>query len=111
MINEVVLIGSDTLGSPDEKLGALLMSNFLRLLGLREELPKFIILWNAGVKLAVNGVETQEFLKVLEDRGVRIISCRTCVEYFGLTDSIGAGEIDSMVRIQDVLSQHQVLTV
>ena len=111
MLNEVVLIGSNTLGSPDDKLGALLMASFLRLLSQKEQLPKFIILWNAGVKLAVNGAETQEFLKTLEDRGARIISCRTCIEYFGLTDSIGAGEIDGMVRIQDILSEHQVLTV
>jgi len=111
MLNEVVLIGSDTLGSPDDKLGALLMSNFLRLLGQREQLPSYIILWNSGVKLAANGAETMEFLKVLEGRGVRIISCRTCIEYFGLENSIGAGEMDGMAHIQDVLSEHQVLTI
>lgn len=111
MANDVVLIGSHVLGNGDDKLGTLLMSNFLRLLGQREELPKFIILWNGGVKLAANDSETVEFLMMLEDRGVCIISCRTCVEYFGLDASIGAGEIDGMVRIQDVLWNHSVLTV
>ena len=111
MVNEVVLIGSDMLGSSDEKLGRLLMSNFLRLLGQRQELPPYVILWNCGVKLAAVNSETVDFLKALQDRGVEIISCRTCVEYFGLEDSIGAGEIDGMVRIQDVITSHQVLTV
>jgi selenium metabolism protein YedF len=111
MDSEVILIGSDMLGSSDEKLGRLLMSNFLRLLGQRQELPHYIILWNCGVKLAVVNSETVEFLKVLQDRGVEIISCRTCLEYFGLEDSVGAGEIDGMVRIQDVLTTHQILTV
>ena len=111
MLNEVVLVGSDTLGSPDEKLGALLMSNFLRLLSQREQIPSHIILWNGGVKLAANGAETMEFLKALEGRGVRIISCRTCIEYFGLENSIGAGEIDGMAQIQNILSEHRVLSI
>lgn len=111
MVNEVVLIGSNILGSPDEKLGVILMSNFLRLLGQREELPKYIILWNGAVKLAAKDTETIEFLQALEDRGVSIISCRTCVEYFGLEESMGVGEIDGMVRIQDILTGHNVLTV
>ena len=111
MVSNAVLIGSDTLGSPDAKLGAILISSFLRLLGQRDEVPKYIILVNGGVKLAVKGAEAQEFLKVLEDRGTRIISCRTCVEYFGVEANIGVGEIDGMVRIQDVLTTHQVLTI
>ncbi len=111
MVNEVVLIGSDSLGSGDDKLGVILMSNFLRLLGQREELPKFVILWNSAVKLAVRDTETVEFVKVLQDRGVKVILCRTCVEYFGLEDKLGAGEIDGMVRIQEILSEHRVVSV
>ena len=111
MVNEVVLIGSDTLGSPDEKLGRILMSSFLRLLGQREDLPGFVILWNGGVKLAARDTETVESIKALEDAGVEVILCKTCVEYFDLGDSLGAGEIDGMVRIQEILSGHNVLTV
>ena len=111
MINEVVLIGSNTLGGSDEKLGLILMTNFIRLLGQRAEVPKFIILWNAGVKLVVEGADTLEFLKVLQDRGANIISCRTCVEYFDIENQIAAGKIDGMIRIQDVLANHSVLTV
>lgn len=111
MVNEVVLIGTDTLGSPDAKLGSILMSSFLRLLGQREELPKFVVLWNGGVKLCDRNTETLEFVRVLEQRGVKVILCRTCVEYFGLEDALGAGEIDGMVRIQEILANHNVLTV
>lgn len=111
MTNEVVLINSDTLGAPDAKLGAILTSSFLRLLGQRAEVPKIIILLNAGVKLAVKGAETVEFLKVLEERGVAIISCRTCVDYFGIEADIAVGQIDGMIRIQDELTSHQVLTI
>jgi selenium metabolism protein YedF len=111
MVNEVVLIGSDKLGSGDDKLGIVLMSNFLRLLGQREELPKFVILWNGGVKLAARDTETVDYIKALEDKGVKVILCRTCVEYFGLEDELAAGEIDGMVPIQEILADHNVLTV
>ena len=111
MVNEVVLIGSDALGSPDEKLGRILMTSFLRLLSQRDELPKYVILWNGGVKLAARDTETSGFLKSLEDSGVNLILCRTCVEYFGVEGELGAGVIDGMVRIQEILANHHVLTV
>lgn len=108
---EAILIESDTLGSPDEKLGAILMSNYLRLLGERDYLPKYIVLLNAGVKLATTGSAVLEHLKKLEERGVAIISCLTCVEYFGIESETAAGRIDGMKSILDILESHQVLTV
>lgn len=111
MVNEVVLVTSDTLGSPDEKLGAILISSFLRLMGQREQVPKYIILLNAGVKLAMNGAGAVEYLRVLEEKGVTIISCVTCVDYFDLEARIAVGIIDGMVRIQNELTTHSVLTI
>ena len=111
MKNEVVLIGSNTMGSPDAKLGQLLLGNFLRILGDREDLPKYIILWNGGVQIAANGSDKLDFLKTLQERGVDIILCKTCVEYFGLENKIGVGEIDGMAHIQEILANHVVLTI
>ena len=111
MVNEVVAVNSDMLGSPDEKLGRLLMSTFLRLLSQRDAVPKYLILYNAGVKLALRDSETVEFVKALQERGVCVILCQTCVDYLGIEDGIGAGEIDGMVRIQEILLNHSVLTV
>ena len=111
MTSEVVLIGSDMLGAPDPQLGGVLMGNFLRLMGDRDELPSYIILWNGGVRLAAVDSAHLDHLKRLQQRGVSIILCRTCVEYFGLDDKVDAGEIDGMVRIQDILFSHKVLTV
>ncbi|MEN6355669.1 MAG: DsrE family protein [Armatimonadota bacterium] len=110
-MNDVVLIGSQSMGSPDEKLGHLLLGNFLRILGDREELPKYIVLWNSGVKNAVSNSDTLDYLKTLQNRGVEIISCRTCVEYFGLDDDMAVGIVDGMARIIEILTKHQVLTI
>ena len=39
MADKVVIIGSDRLGSGDDRLGEMLMANFLRLLGENEDAP------------------------------------------------------------------------
>ena len=109
-MNEVVLIGSDKLGEPDQQLGEILLGNFLRILGDQAALPKYIILWNGGVNIAAKG-DSVGFLKKLEERGVKIISCRTCVDYYKIEDEIAVGEIDGMIRIIEILSNHNVLTV
>jgi hypothetical protein len=92
---EVILIESDTLGSPDSKLGAILMSNYLRLLGERDYLPKYIVLLNGAVRLAVKGSGVLEHLKKLEERGVEIV----------------VGKIDGKKSILGILESQQVLTV
>ncbi|MHB9038028.1 MAG: DsrE family protein [Armatimonadota bacterium] len=107
----MILIGSEGMGSSDEKLGHILLGNFLRILGDREVLPKYIILWNSGVKNAAKDSDTLDHLKTLQERGVEIISCRTCVEYFGLENEMAAGVIDGMARILEILASHQVLTI
>jgi intracellular sulfur oxidation DsrE/DsrF family protein len=99
------------MGSPDEKLGHILLGNFLRILGDREDLPKYIVLWNSGVKNAISNSDILEYLKTLQNRGVEIISCRTCVEYYDLDDDMAAGIVDGMARIVDILATHQVLTI
>ena len=111
MVNEVVLVGSEGLGSPDAKLGRLLLGNFFRLLGDRESVPEYVILWNGGVKTATKDAETLSLLKKLEERGAKIVLCGTCVEYLGLEDEIAVGTTDGMVRILEILSSHHVLTV
>ncbi len=89
----------------------MLMANTLRLLAGRDDKPKYIVLWNGGVNLALGGSESIEYLKALQADGVRIILCRTCVDYFDIESKIAVGTIQSMVRIHDILAGHEVLTI
>ena len=111
MNHDVILIGQAGLGAGDPQLGGLILANFLRLLGEREGKPEYIILWNEGVRIAVEGSSWLDHLKRLEEQGVKIISCRTCVEYFGLEEQIAVGEIGNMMGIQDILFSRRVLTI
>lgn len=111
VVSQVILLESNTLGAPDEKLGAILMSNCLRLLGQRQDLPEYIILLNAGVLLATEGAETLEHLQALDRQGVKIVSCRTCVDYFDIEKDIAVGVIDGMVAILEILATRNVVTI
>jgi hypothetical protein len=92
-------------------LGTLIMANFLRLLGEREEKPKYLIFWNLGVQLVLEGSVCLEHLKKLEELGVKLIACRTCIEFLGVEELMRVGEIQGMPQIQDLLLTHSVLTV
>lgn len=107
----VIVIGSNGLGVGSPELGGLLLANFLRILGEREQVPEYIVLWNDAVKITLAGSMWLNHLKNLEERGVRIIACRTCIEYFGLEGQTAVGEIGTMPQIQELLLTNQVLTI
>jgi len=107
----VILIGSTSLGAGSPELGGLILANFLRILGERADVPRYIILWNDGVRIALEGSLWINHLKKLEERGVEIISCRTCIEYFGLEGQTAAGKILGMPQIQEILLTNTVLSV
>lgn len=109
---QVIMITTELLGQGDNKLGAILMRNFLATLAQSQELPAVIILMNAGVKLLVKGVQTSEELAELEKRGVGILACGTCLDYYGLKEQVAAGEISNMFDITAaLLTAKKVITL
>ena len=80
MKSKSLLIQSEGLGRGDDTLGGLLMASFLRLLGEKENKPKTIIFWNGGVKLVCPGSEVLDHIRKLENAGVEILACTTCLE-------------------------------
>ena len=98
MKSKHILIQSEGLGTGDEQLGKLLIANFLRLLGEKEDKPKAITFWNAGVKLVCEGSQVLEHIKKLENSGVDILACTTCLEYFDLGDKLCVGKPTTMAK-------------
>ena len=98
MTKKVFLIRSEGLGRGEEQLGSLLMATFLRVLGESKEKPESIIFWNTGVKLVCEGTRVLAHLKKLEEQGVTILACTTCLEYFELEDKIVVGKPTTMVK-------------
>jgi selenium metabolism protein YedF len=107
--SKVFLIQSDRLGRGDEQLGSILMASFLRLLGENEDKPNSLIFWNAGVHLLCQDSKVLEYLKRLEEQGVELLACTTCLEYFELTDKLAVGKPTNMVKtIQTMLNSDVV---
>lgn len=92
----VLLITSDQLGNGPEELGRLLMKNFIHTLLETNLQPDRILFLNSGVLLTVEGAETIEALKKLENLGVEIFSCGLCLDYFNMKDSLATGSVTNM---------------
>lgn len=97
--NTIVVIDSLHMGKGDPELGRILMKGFIYTLSEMEELPKTVLFYNEGVKLVVEGAESLQDIKVLEERGVEILSCGTCLNFYGITESLGVGSITNMYTI------------
>lgn len=96
----IVMIDSDLMGSGDDKLGKILMKGFIYSLTCLKELPTKIVLYNSGVKLAVENSTILADLKRLQDSGVEIFISDTSLEYYGLKDKLIVGK---MVGISDIV--------
>jgi selenium metabolism protein YedF len=106
---KVFLIQSEGLGRDDDKLGSVLMSTFLRVMGEGKDKPETIVFWNTGVKLVCEGSQVLVVLKQLEEQGVTILACGTCLDYFQLKDKIVVGKPTTMVKsIQSMLGSEMV---
>ncbi len=105
MKSKTILIQSDVLGRGNDELGQLLMANFLRLLGESKEKPAALIFWNTGVRLVGEGSWALAHLKTLEEQGIEILSCWTCLEFFELTEKQKVGKPTNMLK-----SIHSMLT-
>lgn len=97
--NTVVVMDSLHMGKGDVELGRILMKGFIYTLSEMEELPKTILFYNEGVKLAIEGAESLQDLKSLEERGVEILSCGTCLNFYGITEKLRVGSVTNMYTI------------
>ena len=97
--NIVISIGSDKMGEEEDELGKILIKGFIYALTEAETLPKTVLLYNKGVLLASTFEDTVKDLKVLEERGVEILSCGTCANFYHVQDQIKVGTLTNMYTI------------
>jgi selenium metabolism protein YedF len=100
---QVVLIGSDRLGTGDSALGDKLMRSFLKTIDDGGFRPARLLFVNEGVKLTTEGSAVLDTLRELERKGVQIFSCGTCLEHYGLVEKLNVGLVTNMYDIVDSL--------
>jgi len=95
----VVFINNSVVGIGDDRLGRILMKAFLKTLKSAEPLPAAIVCVNAGVHLTTEDSEELTTLGELAALGVEIISCGTCLDFFGKLDKVRVGAVGNMLEI------------
>ncbi len=85
----------------NEELGRALLKAFLFALTQQETLPAAILFYNGGAAVTCEGSASLEDLQALQSRGVEILTCGTCLNYYGLTESSRVGEVTNMYVIAE----------
>ena len=101
---KLVVLSADHMGEGAEELGKILMKSFLYALTQQDELPDTILFYNGGAKLTCEGSESLEDLKDLAARGVEILTCGTCLNFYGITEKLQVGSVTNMYDIVERMS-------
>lgn len=103
--NIVVAIGSEKMGCGDEKLGKNLMKAFIYSLSQAEVHPKTMLFFNGGAHLTCEGSLSLEDLNNLKELGTKILTCGTCLDFYGLKEKLKVGEVTNMYDIVSTMEQ------
>lgn len=100
----VVAVDTDAMGRGSEELGQTLMKGFLFAVSQLPTLPSAILFYNGGARLTTEGSASLEDLKNLEAQGVEILTCGTCLNFYGLTEKLAVGSVTNMYSIVEKLA-------
>ncbi|WP_304341372.1 sulfurtransferase-like selenium metabolism protein YedF [Metaclostridioides mangenotii] len=101
--NRCIFITKDSMGSGNDELGQVLIKGFIYTLTETKPYPKSILLVNGGIKLSTVNEDTIGNLKILEEAGVEVLSCGTCLDYYDLKDGLKVGSVTNMYSIVEAL--------
>jgi selenium metabolism protein YedF len=105
----VVVLSANVMGTGDEKLGKALMKAFVFAVTKQDRLPETIVCYNTGAYLTCEGADTLEDLKSLEAEGVKILTCGTCLDFYGIKDKLAVGGVTNMYEIVEVMENAKTI--
>jgi len=109
---KTLFFSADQIGRGDETLGKLLVKGLLYTVSELQKPPKTLVFMNSGVRLAAEREETIELLKIIQAKGVEILVCGTCLDYYHLKEGLRAGRVSNLYEITErFLSSADVITV
>lgn len=103
--NTVVVVSSDRMGSGNDELGKVLIKGFIFAVTQLDTLPKTMLFYNGGATLTTEDSDSLEDLKSLEAQGVEIMTCGTCLDYYGLKDKLAVGTVTNMYNIVETMAK------
>ena len=102
--NTVVVIDSKAMGNGSDELGTALMKGFIYALSQQEQLPSTILFYNGGASITCQDSVSLEDLKSMEAQGVEILTCGTCLNFYGLTEKLAVGQVTNMYTIVEKMN-------
>ena len=99
----VVVLSANVMGGGEEKLGKALMKAFIFALTKQDVLPETILCYNSGAYLTCEGSDSLEDFRALEAEGVRIMTCGTCLDFYGLKEKLAVGTVTNMYDIVETM--------
>lgn len=102
--NMVVVVSSDRMGSGNDELGKVLIKGFIYAITQLDKLPKTMLFYNGGATLTCEGSDSLEDLKSLEAQGVNIMTCGTCLDYYGIKEKLAVGSVTNMYVIAETMA-------
>jgi intracellular sulfur oxidation DsrE/DsrF family protein len=90
--------------SEDQELPMILARTFFKLLAESESLPKAICFYTDGVRMVCEGSPILQELEKLEQLGVHLVLCNTCLKRLGLVDAVRVGIVGGMGDIITAMS-------
>ena len=89
-------LNSDHMGQGEPVLGRKLLKSFLSELARSDIKVDVIGCVNSGINLTTTGSEVLDSLEILQQKGARIATCGTCLDYHNRRDELLIGEVGTM---------------
>jgi selenium metabolism protein YedF len=101
----VYVISSASMGQGSDDLGWALLQTYVQTIHKIDPLPEKILLYNEGVRLVAEESGALQALADLQEQGVEILACGTCLNYYELTSALKVGKITDMYAIMSTVNQ------
>lgn len=102
--NTVVAVSSACMGSGSDELGTLLMKGFLYAVSQLDPLPSVVLFYNGGAHITAENSPSLDDLRYMESQGVKILTCGTCLDFYGLKEKLAVGSVTNMYQIVETLA-------
>ncbi len=100
----VYVFPAETMGRGDRELGKILMRAFVKTIRELDPKPTRLLFYNSGVKLTSTDSDLIAPFRELEEQGVDILSCGTCLDFFHLKEELRVGRVTNMFEIMESMA-------
>ena len=100
----VMVLSRSGMGTGSEELGKILMQACINSVKEVTPLPSALLFYNSGVHLACEGSPVLTALADLDGKGVQMLVCGTCLDYFALKPALKVGRVSNMYDIMQTIA-------